>query len=92
MCCRLIYNHRSLQVNGHTKNTKTACDDLSILSCGMHFQYLSHLFNIESTSPSIWAKGTASAALRDYESFCCICDTVKHTSSEEDLFFFSGDL
>lgn len=71
---------------------KIANDDLSILSCGMHFQYLSHLFNIESTSPSIWAKGTTSAALGDYESFCCVCDIVKHTNSEGDQFFFSRDL
>lgn len=57
----------------------------------MHFQYLSHLFNIENTSFSIWDKGKTSVALGDYESFCCVCDTVKYMSSEEDHFFFSGD-
>lgn len=54
----------------------------------MHFQYLPHLFNVEITFCSIWNKGKASVALGDYESFCCVCDTVKYMSSEEDSFFF----
>ena len=58
----------------------------------MHLQYLSHLFNMENTSFSIWDKGKTSVALGDYESFYCVYDTVKYMSSEEDYLFFSSDL